>query len=92
MKSGSASNDGATPTVPSQPNTYVLDMNQSTPAWRQTQSMAFPRVFHNLTSLADGTVLVTSGSRFKSDTNLVPAVYEASCGNPTTKPGPRWPR
>ena len=70
MKSGSSSNDGATPDANSAATTYVLNMNDASPAWRQTQSMAFPRTYHNLTSLADGTVLVTSGSRKKSETNL----------------------
>jgi len=85
LKSGSSSNDGNTPTALSVANTYVLDMNQPNPAWRQTASMAFPRVFHNLTSLPDGTVLVTSGSRRKSDNNLQPAVYEAELWNPQTE-------
>jgi hypothetical protein len=43
--------------------TYVLDMNQSSPAWRQVGSMAFPRTYHTLTLLPDGKVLATGGSQ-----------------------------
>lgn len=85
MKSGSASNDGGTPTALSTATTYVIDMNAPSPAWRQTQSMHFPRTFHNLTSLADGSVLVTSGSQRKSETNLTPAVLEAELWSPDTE-------
>ena len=74
MKSGSSSNDGATPDANSLATSYVLNMNDANPTWRQTQAMAYPRTFHNLTSLADGTVLVTSGSRKKSETNLTAGV------------------
>ena len=85
LKAGSASNDGATPTAASSATAYVLDMNQPTPAWRATASMRFARTFHNLTSLADGTVLVTSGSQRKSETNLTPAVLEAELWSPGTE-------
>ena len=65
--------------------TYVLNMNDASPAWRQTQSMAYPRTFHNLTSLADGSVLVTSGSRKKSETNLNVGVLQAELWSPDTE-------
>ena len=85
MKSGSSSNDGATPNADSLATTYVLNMNDASPAWRQTQSMANTRTFHNLTSLADGTVLVTSGSRKKSETNLNTGVVQAELWSPVTE-------
>ena len=85
MKSGSGSNDGLTPNVDSVATTYVLNMNEASPAWRQTQSMANPRTFHNLTSLADGSVLVTSGSRKKSETNLAMGVLQAELWSPDTE-------
>jgi hypothetical protein len=50
-----------TPTVPAVATTYVLDMTAPSPHWRQTASMAFPRTQHNLTLLADGTVLTIGG-------------------------------
>lgn len=85
MKSGSASNDGATPNAASLATTYVLDMNQPNPSWRQTAPMAYPRTFHNLTSLADGSVIATSGSRRKSETDLSAAVFQAELWSPATE-------
>ena len=35
---------------PSAATTYVLDMTQPSPSWRQVESMAFPPRFQNLTS------------------------------------------
>src|SRR6185436_11508063 len=60
LKSG-RSVDPDQPVIPSTATTYVLDMSQSTPRWRQTPPMAFPRTFHTLTLLPDGTVLSTGG-------------------------------
>ena len=85
MKSGSSSNNGDTPNEDSTATTYVLNMSDASPAWRQTASMAFPRTYHNLTSLADGTVLVTSGSRKKSETNLNVGVVQAELWSPDTE-------
>jgi hypothetical protein len=47
---------------PSQPTAAVVDMNQATPAWRQTAPMAYGRYMHNLVILADGTVLSVGGA------------------------------
>ena len=85
LKSGSSSNNGDTPNADSTATSYVLNMNDATPVWRQTQSMANSRTFHNLTSLADGTVLVTSGSRKKSETNLTTGVLQAELWSPDTE-------
>jgi len=82
MKSGGAWDaDTGNPST----NTYVLDMNRATPAWRQTAGMAFPRVTHNLTLLPDGTVLATggSGNPFLSDPASV--VYDAELWSPSTE-------
>jgi hypothetical protein len=65
MKSGRG-RDPDLPGAPSVATTYVLDMAAPTPRWRQTASMAYPRTEHNLTLLADGTVL-TSGGALNSD-------------------------
>src|SRR5262249_38769055 len=43
-------------------NTYVLNMNQPSPAWQQTASAAYGRAHHNMTLLPDGNVLLTGGS------------------------------
>ena len=85
VKSGSSSNNGDTPDADSTSQTYVLNMNDASPAWRQTTSMAYPRTYHNLTSLADGSVLVTSGSRKKSETNLTAGVVQAELWSPDTE-------
>ncbi|MBV9543446.1 MAG: DUF1929 domain-containing protein [Chloroflexi bacterium] len=45
------------------PNAELLDMGAAKPAWQPTQPMHFPRRQHNATILADGTVLVTGGTR-----------------------------
>src|SRR5439155_969510 len=47
MKSGLGRSPGFS-TAPSVTTTYVLDMTQTSPAWRQTASMAFARNQHNL--------------------------------------------
>ncbi|HYR16817.1 MAG TPA: fibronectin type III domain-containing protein, partial [Mycobacterium sp.] len=50
VKSG-LGRDPDLPGAPSVATTYVIDMTQPSPAWRQTASMAFPRTEHNLTLL-----------------------------------------
>src|SRR5262249_5789909 len=63
---------------------YVLDMTQPAPSWQQTSGMAFPRVTHNLTLLADGTVLVTGGSSNANVSDPPSAVYSAELWSPVT--------
>jgi galactose oxidase-like protein len=65
--------------------TYVLDMNQATPAWRQTASMAFPRTELNLTLLPDGTVLAIGGSRDSDVADTAGAVLEPELWSPSTE-------
>ncbi len=82
MKSGTARQ---APGVLAKPDTWVIDMNAATPAWRQTAPMNFPRVYHTLTTLPDGSVLVTGGGR-NTDTLLVnQAVLEAELWSPATE-------
>ena len=76
MKSGTAS-DVDRPSAPTIANTYVLDTTQSSPRWRQSAPMAFPRGHHNLTILPDGTVLVTGGGRTTDGVNLHLAVLRS---------------
>ena len=83
MKAGSASDSqevGA-----SSNTTFVLDMTQSSPAWQQTPSMAYPRTFLNLTMLPDGTVLATGGETDKNGGNIANAVYAAELWSPQTQ-------
>ena len=83
MKAGSASDSQES--GPSANTTYVLDMTQPSPAWKQTASMAYPRSFLNLTELPDGTVLATGGETDKNGGNISNAVYPAELWSPATQ-------
>ncbi|MGH9517134.1 MAG: galactose oxidase-like domain-containing protein [Terriglobales bacterium] len=83
MKAGSASDSQES--GPSANTTYVLDMTQPSPAWKQTASMAYPRTFLNLTELPDGTVLATGGETDKNGGNISNAVYAAELWSPATQ-------
>src|SRR5438445_585422 len=84
IKSGLGYDPDATP-APSVATTYLIDMNQPAPAWRQTPSMAFPRTEHNLTLLPDGSVLATGGSRNSDVGDTAAAVLEPEVWSPTTQ-------
>ncbi len=84
MKSGTGWNPDL-PVVSAAPTTYVIDMTQPSPLWRQTASMAFARTQHNLTLLPDGTVLVTGGAGNSDVNDVSAAVYVAELWNPTTE-------
>jgi hypothetical protein len=66
-------------------STAVLDMNQNSPAWRSTASMAFPRAYENLTLLPDGTVLASGGMTTSDGVDLSKAVLPAEIWDPTTE-------
>ena len=83
IKAGTATADN--PGHPAAATAYILDMNQPSPAWQQTGSMAFPRSFLNLTLLPDGTVLATGGSSTTDLANFSAAVYEAEIWSPVTQ-------
>jgi hypothetical protein len=84
MKSGTGSvpGDGA---VPAQPVTFVLDMTQANPKWQQTASMNFPRAYHTLTVLPDGTVLATGGETTLDGENYANAVLQAELWSPSAQ-------
>jgi concanavalin A-like lectin/glucanase superfamily protein/galactose oxidase-like protein/Big-like domain-containing protein len=84
LKSGTSATTDVS-NVPTEPTTYVLDMTQPTPAWRQTPSMAFPRAYHTLTVLPDGNVLVTGGGVTTEGKDTSAAVHEAELWSPTTE-------
>ena len=65
--------------------TAVIDMSQTTPAWRETAPMAFSRTFHNLTLLPDGTVLASGGMSTSDGVDLTKAVLPAELWDPTTE-------
>jgi hypothetical protein len=84
MKSGTAALGGVS-SAPAAATTYVLDMTQGSPAWRATAPMAFPRAFHNLTLLPDGSVLATGGGTTVDGTNGADAVLPAELWSPATE-------
>jgi len=63
----------------------VIDLNQSSPAWRAVSSMAFARRQLNATIVADGSVLVTGGTSGTGFNNQGAAVHTAELWNPTTE-------
>lgn len=91
LKSGTARSPYAPP-APAVANTYVLDMTQPSPAWRETKPMGFPRTQHNLTLLPDGAVLATGGSETSNVFDLSAAVLmpsiriNDSCPSPSGTP------
>jgi concanavalin A-like lectin/glucanase superfamily protein/galactose oxidase-like protein/Big-like domain-containing protein/Kelch motif protein len=84
VKSGTSATSDP-PYIPSSANTYVLDMTQPAPTWRQVTPMAFPRAYHNLTLLPDGSVIVTGGGEVTDQFNQSRAVYEAEIWSPVTE-------
>jgi len=84
MKSGTAA-DVNISTAPAQSTTFTLDMTQASPNWQQTPNMAYPRAFHPLTLLPDGTVLVTSGGSTRDGVNYANSVLAAEVWSPLTK-------
>ncbi len=65
----------------------VIDLGATPPVWRETASMHFPRRQHNATILADGTVLVTGGTRGPGFNDLSPGkpVHVAELWDPVTE-------
>jgi hypothetical protein len=84
IKSGTAWNPDY-PVKNSSAETWVIDMTQTSPAWRQVAPMAFPRTQHQLTVLPDGTVLATGGSRNTDVTDQASAVLAAELWDPATE-------
>jgi len=66
-------------------NTYVLDMNRPHPAWRQTPPMAFPRSYHNLTLLPDGSVLAVGGGKTTDPFDQTQSVFAAEIWSPVSE-------
>lgn len=65
----------------------VIDLGANPPAWREVAGMHFARRQHNATILADGTVLVTGGTRGPGFNDLSPGspVHAAELWNPATE-------
>jgi hypothetical protein len=84
MKAGKWANSDP-PFVPAHANTYMLDMTQPAPAWRQTGPMNFPRAYNVLTLLPDGTTLATGGSLSTDPASTSQGVLEAEIWSPVTE-------
>jgi hypothetical protein len=70
---------------PSTPDAEVIDLNGATPDVKSTAPMAFGRRQHNLTVLADGTVLATGGNSSGAPlVDLNAGVYNAEQWKPAT--------
>ena len=70
---------------PSSPDARVIDINGATPRVSQTGRMATGRRQHNLTALADGSLLATGGNSSGADlVDLNNGVYAAERWNPAT--------
>jgi beta-lactam-binding protein with PASTA domain len=82
LKAGTAADSGNSGLAA--PTAFVLDMTQPAPAWQPTGSMAFPRSFHNLTMLPDGTALVTGGGTDRSAFDTANAILAAEVWSPAT--------
>src|SRR5262245_17096946 len=82
MKAGTAADSGNSGVAA--PTAFVLDMTQPSPAWQPTGAMAFPRSFHTLTMLPDGTALVTGGGTDRSAFNTGNAILPAEIWSPIT--------
>ncbi len=70
---------------PSTETASVIDLNGASPQARETGSMEYGRRQHNLTVLADGTVLATGGLSSGEDlVDVEHGVYEAELWKPST--------
>jgi chitodextrinase len=84
IKAGSSA-DPDIPVSPSVATTYVIDMNQPSPIWRQVASMNFARTYQTLTLLPDGSVLVTGGGPDSASTAVQNAILPAEIWSPDTE-------
>ena len=75
---------------PSANTAYITDLNQATPTWTQTGSMAYPRSYLNLTPLPDGTVLATGGGTTTNGADVSDGVLPAEDWDPATGQWTTW--
>ncbi|MFL5306458.1 MAG: fibronectin type III domain-containing protein [Polyangia bacterium] len=71
--------------TPSTATAYVLDATQASPTWQAVAPMNVPRSYHNLTSLPDGTVLVTGGGPTTAALDTANATLTPEIWSPTTQ-------
>ncbi len=71
--------------TPSMATAYVLDATQASPVWQAVAPMNVPLSYHDLTSLPDGTVLVTGGGPTTAATDTANATMNPEIWSPTTQ-------
>jgi hypothetical protein len=84
LKSGTSATSDP-PYEPAAATTYLLDMTQPQHTWRETAPMVFPRSYHNLTMLPDGSVLATGGGETTDPFGQTQAVFAAELWSPSTE-------
>lgn len=62
----------------------TIDLTASTPAWKAIAPMNYPRVYHTLTTLADGRVLAVGGEPSSDQTQVTSGVLPAEIWDPAT--------
>lgn len=82
LKCGASADSGFT--GPSSRACLLMDFNVPTPVWQTGPSMAYPRAFHNMTILPDGSVLATGGGTQRDGYYVENAVYHAELWSPVT--------
>lgn len=70
--------------IPPTNSAEIIDLNQSTPQWTLTGSMAYGRRHMNLTILADGKILATGGTSSPGFSNRTLGRKEAELWDPAT--------
>jgi hypothetical protein len=69
-------------------NAATIDLTAATPTWHATASMAYARMYHTLTMLADGTVLAVGGEPTSGQTGpseVSGGVLPSEIWNPSTQ-------
>ena len=85
LKSGTWTDTGFPDDVPVTNRAAVLDMNQTTPSWREVAPMRWARTFHSLTVLPDGDVLALAGQSLAGADSLPDSpVLQPEIWNPDT--------
>ncbi len=68
--------------------TKIIDLNIASPVWQSSPAMSHPRVFHNLTLLPGGDILVTGGLGQVFASQNTDPVFEPELWHP---PDPQYP-
>ncbi len=86
LYSGGAANLNAS--TPANANAATIDLTAATPTWQKIAPMAYARMYHTLTMLADGTVLAVGGEPTagqNGQSEVSGGVLPSEIWNPTTQ-------